>query len=139
MEHIEQARIVATRVPDAKRIEFLPRHFGRHMVLVEQTVYAHLSRFSIDYHGGYWNFYDLSNEGCYLAPSGAESYYISVSGNGFEGKLSADAAGITATLFAMNTLTFRFPQLRQHAERYYQLRDFACTRAEAQLILAAID
>jgi Antirestriction protein len=109
------------------------------MMIFEEDLYTHMSQLCADYSGGYWNFYDLNNGGCYLAPSGAQSYRLTVSGNGFEGCLSADAAGITATLFAINTLTFRFPHLRQHIDRYYQLRDFACTHAEAPLIMAAID
>jgi hypothetical protein len=139
MEPSIDTSIVATCVPEAQRLSFLPRHFGRQMMILEEDLYTHMSELCADYSGGYWNFYDLSNGGCYLAPSGAELYRISVSGNGFEGSLSADAAGITATLFAMNTLTFRFPRLPQHAERYYQLRDFAYTHTEARLILAAID
>jgi len=139
MEQIEQAAIVATLVPEHQRLAFLPRHFDTHMMVFERQLYSQLRHLCADYDGGWWNFYDLSNGGCYLAPSGAELYRISVSGNGFEGSLSADAAGITATLFAMNTLTFRFPRLAQHAERYYQLRDFAYTHTEARLILAAID
>jgi hypothetical protein len=139
MEHSIESGIVATLVPEAQRLSFLPRHFGRQMMIFEQDLYTHMSQLCADYTGGYWNFYDLSNGGCYLAPSDGQSYRLSVSGNGFEGRLSADAAGITATLFAMNTLAFRYPHLEQHSERYYQLRDFACAHAEARLILAAID
>jgi hypothetical protein len=74
-----------------------------------------------------------------LAPGGAQSYRLSVSGNGFEGRLSANAAGITATLFAINTLAFRYPHPAKLSARYYQLRDFACTHAEVRPIIAAID
>jgi hypothetical protein len=139
MEPTIESSIVASLVPEAQRLSFLPRHFGRQMMIFEQDLYTHMSQLCADYTGGYWNFYDLSNGGCYLAPSGVESYRLSVLGNGFEGRLSGDAAGITATLFAMNTLAFRYPQQAQHSERYYRLRDFACIHAEARPILAAID
>ena len=131
--------IIATTVPEAKRLAFLPRHFDRQMMAFEQSLFTHMSQLSADYLGGYWDFYDLSNGGCYLAPSAPTTYHIRVAGNSFDGNLSADAAGITATLFALNALSFRFPRLERFTERFYQLRDFACEHAERRLILAAID
>jgi hypothetical protein len=63
---------------------------------------------------------------------------VCVHGNGYEGQMSADAAGITACLFALSHLSFRIPNdlISRH---YYQLRDFALEHAEATEILAAID
>jgi hypothetical protein len=139
MEHIEPARITATRVPDAKRIEFLPRHFGRHMVLVELTVYAHLSRFSVDYQGGYWDYFELSNGGCYMAPSLSRGYHLVIEGNGFSGTLDAECAGIVATLFALSHVLMRYRHVVRLADRFHQLRDFACGHPDGNLILAAID
>jgi hypothetical protein len=49
MEHIEAARIEVARVPDAERINFLPRHFGRQMLIVERAVFAHLENLCADY------------------------------------------------------------------------------------------
>jgi hypothetical protein len=139
MEHIEAARIVVTRVPDAERINFLPRHFGRQMLIVERAVFAHLENLCADYRGGYWNFLELSNGGCYLAPSEARGYRILVEGNGFSGNLDADCAGIVATLFALSHLSMRFPNNERFAERFHQLRDFACEHPDGNLIMAAID
>lgn len=139
METPVESNIVATLVPETKRLAFLPRHFGRQMMVFEQCLFTQMSQLSADYVGGYWEFYDLSNGGCYLAPSAPASYRISVAGNYFDGSMSADAAGITATLFTLNALTFRFPQREHYVERFYQLRDFACEHAERRLILAAID
>ena len=139
MEHIEHTRIVATRVPGTKRIEFLPRLFGRQMLLVEQNVYAHLSRLSADYQGGFWDFIDLSNGGGYLAPSNSRGYRIVVEGNGFCGTLDADCAGIVATLFALSHLSMHYPSVARLADRFHQLRDFACEHPDGNLIFAAID
>jgi hypothetical protein len=52
--------------------------------------------------------------------------------------MTADAAGITACLFAFSHLSF---QTRDDviARHYYQLLDFALEHAEAAGILAAID
>jgi Antirestriction protein len=69
--------------------------------------------------GGWWNFYDLSNGGCYLAPGGVETFHLKVMGNGFDGRLSANATGITVTLFALSHLAFRFPSVPTFSDRFY--------------------
>jgi hypothetical protein len=102
-------------------------------------VYAHLENLCADYRGGYWNFLDLSNGGCYLAPSESRGYRILVEGNGFSGNLDAECAGIVATLFALSHLSMRFPSNGRLAERFHQLRDFACEHPDGNLIMAAID
>ena len=33
--HNEEPTIVATLVPEEERLQFLPRHFGKHMLTVE--------------------------------------------------------------------------------------------------------
>ena len=63
---------------------------------------------------------------------------IAVDGNGFSGSMSADAAGIVATLFALCDLA---AQVRDDAviDLFHGLRDFAEEHAEMALIFAAID
>jgi len=139
MEYIHESRILVTRVPEEARIEFLPRHFGRQMLIVERAVYAHLENLCADYNGGYWHYFDLSNGGCFMAPSEARGYSMRVEGNGFSGKLDAECAGIVATLFALSHLSMRFPNNERFAERFYQLRDFACEHPDGNLIMMAID
>jgi hypothetical protein len=139
MENSTDSIIVATLVPEAQRLQFLPRHFGSYMMVFERALYTQLHELCADYNGGFWNFYDLSNGGCYLAPSQPRGYRIIVSGNGFEGNLDAESAGIVATLFTLSHLSMSFPRVERYAERFYQLRDFACEYPDANLILAAID
>ncbi len=139
MEIDTQLIISVTLLADQQRLNFLPRHFGRQMMAVEQNLYTRLSELSSDYTGGYWNFYDLSNGGCYLAPTAPERMRIVVQGNDFEGTMSADAAGITATLFTLSELSFRFQRAEVLGTRFHQLRDFAADHAEAGLIFRAID
>ena len=139
MNTINESRIQVRKVPDAERLEFLPRHFGRQMLTVERAVYAHLGNLSPGYKGGYWDYYDLSNGGCFMAPSSPGGYRIKVDGNGFQGKLDAECAGIVATLFALSHLSMAYPHVQRLAERFHQLRDFACEHPDANLILAAID
>jgi len=139
MELNNISAVVATLVPEAQRLDFLPRHFGRQMMMVEQHLYARLSHLSRDYTGGYWNFYNLSNGGCYLAPTAPDRMRILVQGNDFEGTMSADAAGITANLFTLSELSFRFQRAEVLGTRFHQLRDFAADHLEAALIFRAID
>jgi Antirestriction protein len=131
--------IVETLVADSQRLDFLPRHFGSHMLTVERWVYMQMGHLSEDYQGGYWDYYDLSNGGCYIAPAGSRQYNICVETNGYSGAFDAKGAGIVATLFTLSFLSFRHPHIERFAERFYQLRNFALTRHDAAQIFGAID
>jgi hypothetical protein len=91
------------------------------------------------YSGGYFNFYDISNGGCFMALERSEPLTIAGDGNGYEGTMSAEAAGVVSTLFALSHLAFRFFEIELLSERYHQLREFALDHPEAGAILAAID
>lgn len=108
------------------------------MLKGEALVYGWLDQLSKDYTGGLWDFYTLSNGGFYMAPSGDKRFSIDVSGNGFSGEMSADAAGIVASLFALCYLANRFGDDKS-INQYHWLRDFSINHAEAGLIIRAID
>ena len=120
-----------------ERLECLPKHFGRHLLIVEDAVYSFMRHLSDQYTGGFWKYCELSNGGFYMAPEG-ESFSMVVPGNGFSGTLTADAAGITACLFALSHLSFQF-RTEVISNHFYQLREFALEHAERVAILAAID
>lgn len=130
--------ILARPVPCDERPQILPRHFGRYMMSVENAIYSFMRKLCPAYNGGYWHFYELSNAGFYMAPDSENRFDVYVDGNGFDGTLSADAAGITACLFAFSHLSFAIDHdtIPRH---YHWLRDFAMDHAEARYILAAID
>ncbi len=87
--------------------------------------------------GGCWQFYELSNGGfCMSPPQG--TYELRIDGNGFAGRMSADAAGITVCLFAFSHLSFDYP-IELFTQHFHWLRDFAAEHAEARVIFAAID
>ncbi len=130
--------IQACVVPNGDRPKALPRHFGRHMLTVEGAVYAFMRTVAPAYSGGYWNFFDLSNGGFYMAPQSDGLFAVFVDGNGYEGEMSPDATGITACLFALSHLSFRLADGRI-ATHYHQLRDFALEHAEVREIMGAID
>jgi hypothetical protein len=136
--HHTATKIESREVANDERMQMLPRHFGRDMLTVEYAVYAFMRKLTSEYRGGYWTFFELSNGGFYMAPEGETTFHISVDGNGFDGSMSADAAGITACLFALSHLSFQISN-GSIANHYHQLRDFALEHAEAGAILAAID
>ena len=135
--------VTASLVASNRRLTFLPTYFGpRLMMRGESLVYAWLRRLSEDYNGGFWNYYELSNGGVYLAPELTGRLCLEVDGNGYSGELSADAAGIVATLFTLGQLAAD-NQGTDVADvlidRYHFLRDFARDHAEAAEIFRAID
>lgn len=123
---------------EQERLELLPRHFGGHMLTVEHAVYSFMRQLAGNYAGGFWKFFELSNGGVYLAPSREATFKIGVEGNGFSGEMSADAAGITACLFALSHLSFEISN-DSIADHYHLLLEFAAEHAEASAILSAID
>lgn len=137
---IEQpGAITKTIVPDEKRLSFMPRIFGKqNMLKVEHNVYFAMAGMCESYDGGLWDFFDLSNGGGYLSLRSNERFSISVDGNGFSGEMSADAASITANLFALSLLSF---ETRDDTliERFHQLRDYVSEHPEAALIMRAVD
>jgi hypothetical protein len=139
----EQIPVSVSLVADDNRLDFLPTFFTpRLMMRGEALVYAWMSRLSGDYKGGYWHFYALSNGGFYLAPALESPMRVAVAGNWFEGELSADAAGVVATLFALGQLAADVQGTEAGdvlIDRYYFLRDFAAEHAEGPAIFRAID
>ncbi|MBS0156167.1 MAG: antirestriction protein [Nitrospira sp.] len=133
--------IVASLVPDDQRLDFLPRHFGTHMMLVERQVYQQFANLAPQYRGGYWKFYELSNGGCYLAPS-QDFYHLVHPGGDFDATVSGDAAGIVATLYTFSHLAFHFehnPFGDRLSDLYHRLRDYVAHHPEADRIFRIID
>jgi hypothetical protein len=131
--------VTASQVANRDRMSFLPKFFGqRLMILGENLVYAWLERLSEDYKGGLWHFYTLSNGGFYMAPAYDKPLRVFVEGNGFEGELSANAAGIVATLYALCQLAEETGSDRI-ISLYHLLREYLDDHPEGGLIFSAID
>ncbi len=131
-------KIEAREVANDERMKMLPKLFGREVLTVEYAIYAFMRKLAREYTGGFWTSFELSNGGFYIAPECETAFHIYVETNGFEGTMSADAAGITACLFALSHLSFQV-QNESIANHYHELRDFALEHPEASAILAAID
>lgn len=131
-----------TRAPvaDADRLEFLPKHIGGIHTFnqLDSLFFMYLEKLSDDYHGAYWEFYELSNGGWYMAPRGEQSYRMHWDGNYYEGSMSADAAGLTASLFAINELA-NTTQEDALINAYHWLREYAIQHPEWVEIGQAID
>ena len=130
----------AMLVPDERRPEFLPTLFSlRHLIIAENTVYAMMDRLSpSDYGGGHWNFYEERGQPLFLAPTSKPRFRIAGEITCFEGEVSAEAAGIIATLFALSHLSFRH-EADQLSEAYMRLYEFTGDHPEAGEIFKAID
>lgn len=132
--------ITNTIVPEAARLAFVDKLFGiSYVIKLEPTVFTMAERIAPDYTGGYWQFHELGNGGMYLAPRFDTEFAICCE-NGFEGKLSPDALGITACLYAFSHLSFGDDRLAQTcAEQYHLLREYVFEHPEAKAILRATD
>lgn len=137
--------ILAKPVPETARMAFLPRVFGSRLMLQgEVAIFDWMGTLCPSYHGGLWEFIDLSNGGFYMRwDTSAEKVDVVVDGNGYRGQLSPDAASVVATLFALSHLQMGLQLLPADTDRlsdaFYALREFAIEHAEAREILGAID
>lgn len=132
--------ITSQVVPESERMAFVDKQFGIQYVLkLEPTVFSMAERLSSQYKGGYWNFYTISNGGFYLASRGDTIFAVSCE-NGFEGKLSADALGISACMYAYSHLSFGDDAFAETcADQYHMLREYMFQHPEVKTILRTID
>lgn len=132
--------ITNTIVPESERMAIVDRIFGIFYILkLEPAVFSIAEALSEEYTGGLWSFHELSNGGFFMAPRHDTEFTLSCE-NGFEGKVSPCAFGITVCLYAYSELSFAGDRLAQVcAEQYHLLREYASQHPEAKLILRAID
>jgi hypothetical protein len=133
--------ITRKQIPTQQRIHHTADLFGLDFPLhVEPLVYALTDHMANEYNGGYWEFYELSNGGFYMAPDSDTPFQVCCE-NGFEGELSAEALGITVCLYAYSQLSFSANSRLATicARQYHWLRDYMLEHSEAGAILAAID
>ena len=131
--------ITAHPVPELARCSFLPRHFGT-AAAEAARIGDLMASLAGDYRGGFWEFYELTNGGFYLAPVDAPRWRIVAARNNFDGVLSADSAGVVVTLRTLAQLALASDD-GAVADRavvdYFLLLDFAYWLPEAPLIFAA--
>lgn len=125
-------------VLEKNRLNFLPKHVKRHVIQFENIIYYLAQSMCHQYRGGYWDFYELSNGGFFLAPALEQPLEMFVDGNGFNGFVSSEALGVIVTLFSINGISWQQGD-DYLIDKYYSLRDFALQHPEGDSILLAID
>ena len=136
--------ITAEIVSENQRMDVLPALFGSAFMRGENLITGYMRNICAGYTGGYWNFISLSNGGFYLRPD-MEKVDLSIAGNGFQKEVSADAAGIVVTLYALNMLMWdsadsdRQELLNHLYQQSEKLKDYAETISEHSAIYRAID
>ncbi|WP_295624059.1 antirestriction protein [uncultured Nitrosomonas sp.] len=133
--------ITRRQVADDQRITHTANIFGVQFPMhFEPAVYRFTEMLAAEYSGGYWEFYALSNGGFYMAPDLNKTFQV-ICENGFEGKLSGDALGITVCLYTYSHFSFSdHARLAETCARQYRwLRDYMLEHEEARSILGAID
>ena len=132
--------ITATKVTNhAQRMKVLPTFFGVDYMRFEGYLYDNMSTICDKYNGGTWSMYLLSNGSMYMTPNIEGVLEIAVPTNFYRGKMSAEAAGITSSLYAINRLCRDRPEETKYADMFYALRDFAIQHPECGEIMGAID
>ena len=77
---------------DEDRLNFWLRHVDMtKMLSFERHVFCWMKRLCPHYDGGFWEFYDLSNGGFYIALAGEKKMWLTWPGNYFNDEMSADA------------------------------------------------
>lgn len=130
--------IVATIVPEERRMETLPRYFGKYLIRGEIAVYTAMTSLCKTYHGGFWDYIELSNGAFYMSPRLDGLVPIACDGNGYDGEMTSDAAGIVASLFALNAMAW-LTEDETFTGLYHKLIAFVPAHPEACKIFAAID
>ncbi|WP_127958523.1 antirestriction protein [Serratia microhaemolytica] len=100
-------------------------------------------QFCDDYLIDSWDWYTLSNGGFFICPKTEKTYRISVQSNYYQGEMSAQALGITVSLFALCALAELAHDKNQEdeyfTECYHWLRDYSFDVRESFAIAGAID
>ena len=123
----------------SERLNYTANHFDDNFPFkTEPFIYDMARTLSGDDTGGYWNMYELTNGGFYMAPDSDTPFHVTCM-NGYEGTLSADAFGLTVTLYCYSNLSFSEELEDVCTEQFHLLREYMFLHREVKAILSAID
>ena len=124
-----------------ERLDFIPALF---FTPSADNMAASWLRQHSDYDGGFWSYWIIpqgvggnitpnriqfiTTQTGYIAPEGKKSYRMRIPGNYFDGDVSADAAGIIATLMIMNWLSW---QVADMGPEYARVCKYLVSRQDA--------
>jgi len=131
VEH-KSTSISATVVAGHERVAFLGRLFGLFKHSVEQQIVRALTELRGCGTLGVWEFVALTNGGGYLRPP--DRLYVISAPNYMTGRVSAEVAGIVASLFALAELRGSYKAEGIFGLRYRQLHEYAAAHPQSALI-----
>ncbi len=133
--------ITKKRVSSQQRDNFWFQHFHTVplWVKLESQIFHLMDSFCDEYHGAFWEFCVLSNQGTFIYPALVEKEMTLFNPhNGNEATLSPEAAGIAVCLIVFSLWSFK-TESEMMVDRFYQLRDFAIQHPESAEIFHLID
>lgn len=132
--------ISETLVPDRERFEFLPKMFPGCYLVAESTVNAIFRQLTESTDPVNWDFYTLSNNGYYMAPSVTHGKFhrFVARGHSFTNVMSCRAIGVTTSLFALGAMVTKTDSA-QLLDHYFALYDYVPFLEESDLIQATIN
>lgn len=116
---------------------FSPDSANFHVIKFTELCYAFARKFSQDYGGDFWHWYTQSDGGFFVCPQTEKTYRIEVNSNYYQGEMSAQALGMTVSLYALCVLAESGHDF--FIENYHRLRGFALSHPEGMAIAGAID
>lgn len=138
------AAVTATLIAEGERMGALEAYFPGLGLIMEMRVYGFMDRMCAAYKGAFWNFHRLSNGGFFMAPKlSQEQVDIAWDGNGYQGGMSPEAAGLCATMMAISHTSFAVDPASAKsavlAKRAAQLWDYIGEHPEGGEIFAMLD
>ena len=127
------------KVEGNDRGNFLPTVLPGYFMRFENVVYQFMDKICPSYSGARWEFFKLEGGGFYMAPDGSDDLEITMPfGNHFSDTLTPDAAGILATLLALNYIASKY-ESQQAGEQYFKLHDYVYQHSESSKLHRALD
>lgn len=130
--------ITRTLIKEDQRLGTLPHYFGKGCFKFEMTVYSLCDHYLDKYHGGYWDFCRLSNNGFYMTLRSDKIFTFNNPDNYCCEQIDADTMSIIINLYALSHLSISNHDA-PYTEFYFKLRDYAGEHKNASLIFKAID
>jgi hypothetical protein len=122
--------ITATLVPEEARENFLYSKLNMAMMNFEAIAFSNADRFCEEYNCAYWDFYELSNGGFFMAPAlQKETVAVSNDMNYYSGECSPHDLGVIATMMGLCYVAERsridrdIGYMEKLAQYYYGLPD----------------
>ncbi|HCN72215.1 MAG TPA: antirestriction protein [Pusillimonas sp.] len=132
-------QIHVTEITEEQRFGFTSKLFGeRAFIEGEIAVYQWMRQLCTTYNGGYWRFFGLSDGGYFMQPDVEEPLRLVWPLNWSDEVVSAQAAGIVATMFGLSQVLESYPD-ELVIDNYHKLREFLGQHPESRAMFRLID